>query len=175
MTKMPATLATNHLPELLLTMLEMVKKGEHCNCVMHCQDGIVRVPGLILGSISPLIKQLGSQTYSDTDFNIILPDYPAGDVMTFVYQLLTPSLTKDYDDNFHHIMSFFQSGAIVQEPFDSLSIRDLPTSLEDIDQVISAVSQEEENLENQLPLFEEDEGVVFFSVIVILGPNAQVC
>ena len=116
---MPATLATNHLPELLLTMLDMVKKGEHCNCVIHCQDGIVSVPGLILGSISPLIKQLGSShMYSETDFNIILPDFSAGDVMTFVFQLLTPSLTKDYDENFHRIMSFFQSGATtVQEPF----------------------------------------------------------
>ena len=42
----------------------------------------------------------------------------------------------------------------------SLSVSHLPSSLEDIDQVISAVSQEEDTLENQLPpLFEEDEGV----------------
>lgn len=88
--------------------------------------------------------------------------------MDFVYRLLTPSLTKgglNDHETFNNILAFFQSnaGGTVQEVFpEEFSISQLPTSLEDIDQVINAVSQEDEVMhDNHLPapFFEEDEGV----------------
>ena len=62
--------------------------------------------------------------------------------MDFVYRLLTPSLTKgglNDHETFNNILAFFQSnaGGTVQEVFpEEFSISQLPTSLEDIDQVI---------------------------------------
>lgn len=80
---------------------------------------------------------------------------------------MTPSLTKGFNDHetFNNILAFFQSnvGTAAQEVFpEEFSISQLPSSLEDIDQVINAVSQEEVMHDNPLPaapFFEEDEGV----------------
>lgn len=77
---MPATISTNHLPDLLLNFLDMVKKGEHCNVSLQCQDGLIKVPGLILASVSPLIRQLGTLMAPEPDFNIILPDFTVSNI-----------------------------------------------------------------------------------------------
>ena len=90
--------------------------------------------------------------------------FQAKDLRNFVYHLLTPGHIKDDwtdHDTFHNILSLLQSNDSVQDVFhEDFSISQLPTSLvEDIDQVINAVSQEEV-MDNHIPaLFEEDEGV----------------
>ena len=156
---MRATIANNHLPGLLVAFLEMVKQGEHCNVNLQCQNGTVKVPGLILASISPLIRELGTTMPLEPEFSIILPDFTANNISDFVRKLLTPSLNKEIDHTFNHIFSFFQNCTTIQEE----SFQDLTfghqSSFEDIDQVINAVSQEDGVIGNDLPIFEEDEGV----------------
>ena len=72
---MPATISPNHMPNLLSHFLDMVKKGEHCNVSLQCQDGQIKVPGMILASVSPLIRQLGTLMEPEGEVNIILPDF----------------------------------------------------------------------------------------------------
>lgn len=67
----------SHIPDLLSDFHEIFKNGDnkYCDVALQCFDGIVKVPGIVLAAICPMLRNMGEHSSTEMETNILLPDF----------------------------------------------------------------------------------------------------
>lgn len=73
---------------LLASMASLNEGGQFSDVRLMCSDGAVLAPGLLMGAVSPALRNLNFSSYEDVW--VVLPDFTVEEVNYFVQCLLSP-------------------------------------------------------------------------------------
>ncbi len=84
--------------DLLEAIREVENEAAYHNVNILCCDGSVMTSGLLLASVSPLIKTIGSNLDGLGDImHVMLPDFTVKEMVSFLDQLVSPVAPEDPD------------------------------------------------------------------------------